>query len=159
MKYEESTAKTCTECHGDFYDLVGCCSGYQCGCMGQPVGIRACKNCNKYGSKDIPKSLLKSCEYADKLEYCTNNIPDASKDFNKLPDCTWEFIYIDRYEIKFYLCDEYHSYKITNIWDTKTAELDANDPKANINLSDDIEFMNRHLYSLYDEIKGFFEDE
>ena len=62
----------CSECRGDLYELVGCCGGHECGCMGQPVGIKGCKTCNKDGTKDIPKSLLESCEYADKLEFFEN---------------------------------------------------------------------------------------
>lgn len=41
----------CKTCRGYHYTLVGCCSGFECGCMGQPVDAEPCKTCNSDGEK------------------------------------------------------------------------------------------------------------
>ncbi len=56
----------CNECGDEHYILIGCCNGYQCGCMGQPVNITNCKKCNPEGDKPIKGSLS---EYAEIFEY------------------------------------------------------------------------------------------
>ena len=42
----------CSQCNGYNYELIGCCSGYECGCMGQPVDSEPCSKCNQDGEKD-----------------------------------------------------------------------------------------------------------
>ena len=56
----------CKECHGDNYILQGCCSGRECGCMGQPVSITNCKQCNPKGLSEHMGEYVK--QY-DMLEY------------------------------------------------------------------------------------------
>ena len=43
---------SCNTCSGYNFVLLGCCSGRECGCMGQPVESEPCKDCNKDGAKD-----------------------------------------------------------------------------------------------------------
>ena len=42
----------CKACYGYNFNLIGCCSGRECGCMGQPVDSEPCPVCNKDGSKE-----------------------------------------------------------------------------------------------------------
>lgn len=57
---------TCKECHGDNYILIGCCSGRECGCMGQPVQLTNCNKCNPDGDKKAGDEILK---YTHQTEY------------------------------------------------------------------------------------------
>jgi hypothetical protein len=48
----------CKKCRDDHYLMVGCCSGRECGCMGQPVDADPCPDCNQDESK-LPSQDLK----------------------------------------------------------------------------------------------------
>lgn len=39
----------CEYCYGEGFNLVYCCSGRDCGCMGQPVQFTNCIVCNPKG--------------------------------------------------------------------------------------------------------------
>jgi len=43
----------CKDCWGDNYILQGCCSGQECGCMGQPVSMTNCEKCNPDGTAEM----------------------------------------------------------------------------------------------------------
>jgi len=58
----------CNKCDGDNYILLGCCSGHECGCMGQPVQMTNCKLCNPKGDADLPENE-NFREYAEHVEY------------------------------------------------------------------------------------------
>ena len=47
----------CEHCENDRYIINGCCSGYQCGCMGQPTSITNCVKCNPDGDLEPSKSI------------------------------------------------------------------------------------------------------
>lgn len=53
-KKDESdlSALLCTTCGGYNYELLSCCSGHECGCMGQPVDSRPCSKCNSDGKRE-----------------------------------------------------------------------------------------------------------
>jgi hypothetical protein len=57
----------CKECDGDNYVLGYCCSGYQCGCMAQPVTITRCKDCNNDGSKKPSDRLTDILPYLEEV--------------------------------------------------------------------------------------------
>ena len=48
---EEKKSDECDKCYGYNYELLGCCSGHECGCMGQPVDAKPCPKCNADGEK------------------------------------------------------------------------------------------------------------
>ncbi len=58
----------CDKCQDDHYILHGCCSGLanECGCMGQPVLITNCKECNPKG--DMPMGEYVQ-QYAEHVEF------------------------------------------------------------------------------------------
>ena len=66
----------CKGCRDDKYILQGCCSGRDCGCMGQPVSMTNCKICNPDGSAELPNDenfrfYAEHVEYVgDKLDRC-----------------------------------------------------------------------------------------
>ena len=43
----------CNKCGGTGYLMVGCCSGFECGCMGLPVGLGDCECNNKASDEQI----------------------------------------------------------------------------------------------------------
>jgi len=49
----------CTTCNGYNYELLGCCSGRECGCMGQPIDVKPCSKCNPDGSKEPTEEAKK----------------------------------------------------------------------------------------------------
>ena len=55
----------CKECSGENYVLIGCCNGRECGCMGQPVAVTNCKQCNPSGLEPMGDYVS---EY-DMIEY------------------------------------------------------------------------------------------
>jgi len=59
-------SKECKECRNERYIVLGCCSGRECGCMGQAVAIANCKECNPLAATPISKGLEKEYGY---LEY------------------------------------------------------------------------------------------
>ena len=71
----------CDVCGGYNYELLGCCSGHECGCMGQPVDTRPCPKCNADGKKkasleaqkDWPWFFLTEEEWNKYLEEKKNN--------------------------------------------------------------------------------------
>ena len=42
----------CLRCGGYRYELLGCCSGRECGCMGRPVDTVPCAVCNPSGTAE-----------------------------------------------------------------------------------------------------------
>ena len=56
----------CDACGGDRYILHGCCSGRDCGCMGQPVLMTNCTECNPAGDAEVPVHMD---IYARHVEY------------------------------------------------------------------------------------------
>jgi hypothetical protein len=42
----------CDQCGGYNYELIGCCSGHKCWCVGQPVDAKPCEKCNADGKKE-----------------------------------------------------------------------------------------------------------
>lgn len=60
------TKNKCDKCYDDLYILHGCCSGRECGCMGQPVSMSNCVACNPLGDKE-PAGNAKY--YAELVEY------------------------------------------------------------------------------------------
>lgn len=61
---------TCTNKYCiDGIEFLTCCSGHECGCMGQPVAAKYCPECNveKREPTDEPAlELLKGVEWLDK---------------------------------------------------------------------------------------------
>lgn len=48
MKTKKNISPTqCKKCNDDRYILVGCCSGFECGCMGRATDIKPCESCNE----------------------------------------------------------------------------------------------------------------
>lgn len=58
--------KDCKECQNERYIIMGCCSGRECGCMGQPTSIANCKECNPLAQIPISEALAKEYQH---LEY------------------------------------------------------------------------------------------
>ena len=56
----------CRNCQNERYIAMGCCSGRECGCMGQAIAIANCKECNPVAA--IPMSDGFQREYGH-LEY------------------------------------------------------------------------------------------
>ena len=48
----ETELLPCDVCDGYFYELIGCCSGHECGCIGKPVDSKPCHKCNSDGKKE-----------------------------------------------------------------------------------------------------------
>ncbi len=55
----------CRSCDDDHYILHGCCDGRECGCMGQPVSMSVCMDCNHDGKKEVSGY---AAEYAHGIE-------------------------------------------------------------------------------------------
>lgn len=53
----------CNNCQDDNYVSVGCCSGYECGCMGQPIDVEPCNYCNKDEKKEPSDEFQKAYPY------------------------------------------------------------------------------------------------
>ena len=49
MTVKEINDIECPACNGYRYELLGCCSGAECGCHGKPVDSRPCQECNSDG--------------------------------------------------------------------------------------------------------------
>ena len=45
-------SEECDECNGYNYKLLGCCSGFECGCQGKPVDAIPCPKCNHHGERE-----------------------------------------------------------------------------------------------------------
>lgn len=61
----------CKKCDGDHYIIYGCCSGRDCGCMGQPVGMTNCQECNPKGElppEGSTKGYAPYIEYTERVE-------------------------------------------------------------------------------------------
>ena len=58
----------CRSCNDDRYKLIACCSGQQCGCMGMPVQLSNCVECNPDDDKEMSRSLA-IYEFIDDLEF------------------------------------------------------------------------------------------
>jgi hypothetical protein len=56
----------CKECKNERYIVMGCCSGRECGCMGQPTSMANCKECNPLATIPMEEKLQEECKY---LEY------------------------------------------------------------------------------------------
>jgi hypothetical protein len=50
----------CDKCKGDNYLPINCCSGAECGCMGQIIDYKPCDKCNKNESKKPSEALILS---------------------------------------------------------------------------------------------------
>ena len=61
----------CDKCNGDKWLYVGCCSGFECGCMGLPIGIKPCDKCNENGEQEPSKSMQE--------DECFKHMEDLSK--------------------------------------------------------------------------------
>lgn len=59
---------TCSYCDDEHYLLQGCCDGRECGCMGQPVSMTVCKECNADGNKPIGDYVASFAPYIEFLE-------------------------------------------------------------------------------------------
>lgn len=59
----------CKKCHDEHFILDGCCNGHGCGCMGQPVAISNCVECNHDESKPMGEYVK---QYAEHVEYIPN---------------------------------------------------------------------------------------
>ena len=58
----------CKKCDDQNYVVLSCCSGHECGCMGQPVQITNCVDCNPEADKHIG-SELEQHEHIEHLEF------------------------------------------------------------------------------------------
>jgi len=58
----------CSYCDDEHYILQGCCDGRECGCMGQPVSMTVCKECNEDGNKPIGNYVASFAPYVEFLE-------------------------------------------------------------------------------------------
>lgn len=59
-KQNNSKTDKCIECHNDHYIGIGCCSGFECGCMGMVTDFKACQTCNKDESIPPSDELIKT---------------------------------------------------------------------------------------------------
>ncbi len=55
--------KKCT----DGIELITCCSGRECGCMGQPVAATNCKECNKENREPTDEDVIHYLNYVEWL--------------------------------------------------------------------------------------------
>lgn len=62
----DSCSPNCSKCHDEHYILGGCCGGQECGCMGQPVSMSNCDQCNLDESKSMGDYVR---QYAERVEY------------------------------------------------------------------------------------------
>ncbi|ENX48272.1 hypothetical protein F886_00073 [Acinetobacter sp. NIPH 542] len=58
----------CDECQDTGIVFIGCCSGHQCGCMGQPVAAKKCKCCHPIDESKMTKVERFIFEYVEYLE-------------------------------------------------------------------------------------------
>lgn len=58
----------CKDCDIDGFRFIGCCSGHECVCMGQPVAITNCLTCNPNNEKSGIVVMLDPI--AQHLEFC-----------------------------------------------------------------------------------------
>lgn len=56
-------------------ELITCCSGRECGCMGQPVAARYCQVCNKE-KREPSEEVLKEIEFLEWLDVLPENTSD-----------------------------------------------------------------------------------
>ena len=56
----------CKKCHDEHFILDGCCGGRECGCMGQPVSMSNCDQCNLDERKPMGDYVT---QYAEHVEY------------------------------------------------------------------------------------------
>jgi len=47
--------------------LLGCCNGRECGCMGGPVAIMKCPDCNPDGKKEPLGAALEYSKYLEEV--------------------------------------------------------------------------------------------
>lgn len=67
---------SCKECKGDNYVLLGCCNGQECGCMGQPVALTNCTQCNPKGEMEMGEYI----KQYEMLEYVPSYTPETHPD-------------------------------------------------------------------------------
>lgn len=51
----------------DGIEFITCCSGRECGCMGQPVAATNCKECNKENREPTDKQVIQEMQYLEWL--------------------------------------------------------------------------------------------
>jgi len=50
---------SCKLCNDYHYEVLGCCSGFECGCGGRPVDALPCQHCNPDGKKEPSDRAVK----------------------------------------------------------------------------------------------------
>ena len=78
----------CKKCGGYNYTLIGCCSGRECGCMGQPVDSIGCEACNPdatkepsdQAKKDYPWFFMNSEEWNEYRKLNNKEVDTESKE-------------------------------------------------------------------------------
>lgn len=58
----------CETCKDDKFILIGCCSGHMCVCLGMPVDIEPCKECNGSGELDASDDLKNSYPFFFRID-------------------------------------------------------------------------------------------
>ncbi|NIH23425.1 MULTISPECIES: hypothetical protein [Morganellaceae] len=53
-------------CH-DGIEFIACCSGSECGCMGQLVAASNCKECNKENREPTDEQVIQEMQYLEWL--------------------------------------------------------------------------------------------
>lgn len=51
----------------DGIEFITCCSGRECGCMGQPVAATNCKECNKENREPTGERVIQELQYLEWL--------------------------------------------------------------------------------------------
>ena len=67
MKLSVGKIISCKKCGDERFLLIGCCGGFECGCMGMPVAFDECRECNADGKAepgDYVKSFMRHLEHA-----------------------------------------------------------------------------------------------
>ncbi len=52
----------------DGIEFITCCSGRECGCMGQPVAATNCKECNKENRETTDERVIQELQYLEWLD-------------------------------------------------------------------------------------------
>lgn len=56
-------SEACDTCRGANYLPEMCCSGHECGCLGRPIDVKPCPECNQHGHLEPSPELFAEFPY------------------------------------------------------------------------------------------------